>query len=399
MNQILSLHKNENSETQLKKIIKYFSIFIIIFALILVSEGGYGYFKSRNTKRNLTDTPQINIERNNGTTKLKIYSNIGVQKIVYSWNDGIENTINQNGENNVETEIPTTIGTNDLNIKIIDSDGNTITYNPVKISYDETTENQNIEEIIANDKTKPTVNISTEKGKIKIIATDDVKMSYITYSWNDEEETKVTGLSEDEKTLTTELDLQKVKKGDNKLVVKAYDLAGNVETVEKSVKGANGSEIKVNQEGDELVINVKNEIDITKIVYKFNGEESTIDNINKTEYEFRLTLKDGENKIEISAYAGTLKSDYENTFSKKALGNDGPKITVAKDSKKIIVNVSDENSITNIKYNFNGEEKTIDNINKKEYTFELNLIDGENYIIINAYNSNNMSEYKGKTRK
>ena len=355
-----------------------------------------------NKKVVIKETPDINIQRDNGTTILNITSNIGVQKVIYSWNDGIEDSVEEGGKNNVEVKIPTTIGTNDLNIKIIDSNGNTIVYNPVKISYEENQEeNVNWEEAIKTDKTKPKVSIESVKGKIVITATDDVKMSYVTYSWNGEEENKITGLSDDEKTLTTEIDSTNVKKGTNKLIVKAYDKAGNVETVEKEVQGANGSEIKVNQENGELVVNVKNDINITKIEYNFNGEEKTIDNINQKEYTFKLQMKDGENKISISAYADALKSDYQNTFTKENTNTNtsAPTIKVLKDSNQIIINVKDESNIKKIIYNFNGQEKTIDNINQKEYQLKLDLIDGTNYVIVNAYNQNNKSEYKGKTTK
>lgn len=402
MNQILSFQTIENSKIQLKKVIRFFSIFIILFALILIIEGSFGFYKNKNKKVIIKETPNINIQRDNGTTILNITSNIGVQKVIYSWNDGIEDSVEEGGKNNVEVKIPTTIGTNNLNIKIIDSDGNTIAYDPVKISYEENQEeNINWEEAIKTDKTKPKISIESVKGKIVITATDDVKMSYVTYSWNGEEENKITGLSEDEKTLTTEIDSTNVKKGTNKLIVKAYDKAGNVETVEKEVQGANGSEIKVSQENGELVINVKNDINITKIEYNFNGEEKTIDNINQKEYTFKLQMKDGENKISISAYADALKSDYQNTFTKENTNTNtgAPTIKVLKDSNQIIINVKDESNITKITYNFNGKEKTIDNINQKEYQLKLDLIDGTNYVIVNAYNQNNKSEYKGKTTK
>ena len=402
MNQILSFQTIGNSKIQLKKVIRFVSIFIILFALILVIEGSFGYYKNKNKKVVIKETPDINIQRDNGTTILNITSNIGVQKVIYSWNDGIEDSVEEGGKNNVEVKIPTTIGTNDLNIKIIDSNGNTIVYNPVKISYEENQEeNVNWEEAIKTDKTKPKVSIESVKGKIVITATDDVKMSYVTYSWNGEEENKITGLSDDEKTLTTEIDSTNVKKGTNKLIVKAYDKAGNVETVEKEVQGANGPEIQVNQENGELVVNVKNDINITKIEYNFNGEEKTIDNINQKEYTFKLQMKDGENKISISAYADALKSDYQNTFTKENTNTNtsAPTIKVLKDSNQIIINVKDESNITKIIYNFNGQEKTIDNINQKEYQLKLDLIDGTNYVIVNAYNQNNKSEYKGKTTK
>ena len=400
MNQILSFKTIGNSKVQLKKVIKFFSVFIIFFGIILATEGAFGYYQNKNKKVIIGETPNISIKRNNDITILNITSKIGVHKIIYSWNDGIETTMEKSGEKELEVEIPTTLGTNDLNIKIVDSNGNTIPYDSVKIAYDGAQDtNENWEEAVKNDKTKPILTVESVKGRIVMTAKDDVKMSYVTYSWNGEEENKVTGLSDDEKSLTTEIDSRSVKKGTNKLVVKAYDKAGNVETVEKEVQGANGSEIQVNQEDDNIVVKVKNDINITKIIYTFNGEEKTIDNINKNEYEFKLPLKDGENKISISAYADSLKSDYENTFTKKVYGTNGPKISALRDENEIIINITDENNITKVTYNFNGEEKTVDNINKKEYQLKLNLVDGNNYIIVDAYNQNDKSQYKGKTTK
>ena len=126
MNQILSFQTIGNSKIQLKKVIRFFSIFIILFALILVIEGSFGYYKNKNKKVVIKETPDINIQRDNGTTILNITSNIGVQKVIYSWNDGIEDSVEEGGKNNIEVKIPTTIGTNDLNIKIIDSNVNKI---------------------------------------------------------------------------------------------------------------------------------------------------------------------------------------------------------------------------------------------------------------------------------
>ena len=120
MNQILSFQTMGNSKIQLKKVIRFFSIFIILFALILIIEGSFGFYRNKNKKVIIKETPNINIQRDKGTTILNITSNIGVQKVIYSWNDGIEDSVEEGGKNNVEVKISTTIGTNDLNIKIID---------------------------------------------------------------------------------------------------------------------------------------------------------------------------------------------------------------------------------------------------------------------------------------
>lgn len=423
MNQILTYKTEKSKKIKLEKNLRFFVVVIIVFGIIFLAEGITGLIKGKNANIKIGETPQINITKAEGNTILNIKSNIGIQKLIYSWNDGIEETLEENGKTNFEAEIPTTIGTNKLNLKIIDSNSNTIIYEPITINY----ENDNptaeeLEQAISNDKTKPTISIESKKGKIVITAKDDVKMSYVTYKWNDGEEQKVTGLSSDEKTLTAEIDSKNVKEGTNKLTVNAYDKAGNVETIEKDVQGAKGSEIVVNQENDNIVINVKNDINITKIEYNFNGEDKTIDNINQKEYQFTLQLKDGENTIKISAYNDTLKSDYENKFVKGQTTENNatptstptpnnsdnnskssePKIKVGKNknTEEIIVNVTDDSNITKIVYKFNGLEKTIDNINQKEYQFNLNLKDGENIIIINAYNANGkMSKYGGKTTK
>ena len=139
---------------------------------------------------------------------------------------------------------------------------------------------------------------------------------------------------------------------------------------------------------------VINKMDLASIAQVARAME-----LYKNEYEFKLPLKDGENKISISAYADSLKSDYENTFTKKVYGTNGPKISALRDGNEIIINITDENNITKVTYNFNGEEKTVDNINKKEYQLKLNLVDGNNYIIVDAYNQNDKSQYKGKTTK
>ena len=48
---------------------------------------------------------------------------------------------------------------------------------------------------------------------------------------------------------------------------------------------------------------------------------------------------------------------------------------------------------------FNNEEKTIDNIEGNSYDLSFDLKDGENFVIIRAYEGNVKSEYKGKTTK
>lgn len=308
MNQILTFHNIDGSEKQLIKVIRFFSIFIILFSLILIGEGALGY-KDLKEEHVHIDTPDIKIDKMAGTVILNINSNIGINKVICYWNDGLPDTIDESGEKEVYLERDIPPGTNDLYLEIIDTQGNSIKYNPIKISYEETAiDNENWEVAVTKDKTKPTVTLGASKGKVTINASDNVKMSYITYSWNGGDETKVTGLSEDEKSLTADIE---VPKGDNKLTIKAYDKAGNETILEKDVHGTDGPSINVVKEGSQLIIKVEDEFGITKITYNFNGEEKTIDSINETSYEFKLDLVQGENYIIIDAYENNVKSEYK----------------------------------------------------------------------------------------
>ena len=141
MNQILSFQTSENGRKVIKKNVRIFAIFTIIFALILAGEGAWKLYKNKTKKSNI-DAPDLNIIKEDDKTVLNISSVSGIQKIIYVWDDMDENTedeeniVNKNGEKNLLYEIPTSLGTNNLIIKLVESNGNTTTYDPIKIVYD-----------------------------------------------------------------------------------------------------------------------------------------------------------------------------------------------------------------------------------------------------------------------
>lgn len=331
MNQILSFQNSANGRRIIQNNLKYLCVLLIIFALVMIGEGGWRLHTNLNKKVNV-DKPILVGHRNLNKTIFNIKADNGVQKIIYKWisdDESIvneESTIEKAGEKETSFEIDNRIGVNYLSIKIIDSIGNTIVYNDVKIVYDEEevispitepnpSEGQSWEELVANDKVQPTIELSAEKGKVVINAKDNVKMSYITYKWNDGEETKITGLSEDEKSVIASIDAMK---GNNVLKVKAVDKAGNIKEFEKEVHGTDGPQISVkkDQEAGKIIADITDEYGITKIEYNFNNEQKTIDNIEGTSYTLELDLIDGDNFIIIHAYEGNVKSEYKGKTTK-----------------------------------------------------------------------------------
>lgn len=328
MNQILSFQNTANGRKILLKNTRNLGIFLILFALVLIIEGSWNLHTNLNKKSDV-DKPIVVGQRSADKTIFNVKSNIGVQKIIYMWNNGEESIIEKNGEKETIFEIENRIGINELIIKIVDSNGNTITYDNIKIVYEEGEEDDGLgapdeeqnqekenvdwETAVASDKIPPTVTLTAEKGKVVITASDDVRMSHVVYSWNNGDETTVTGLSEDEKSLSARIDCLK---GDNKIKIKAYDKAGNVKEIEKDVHGTDGPKIVVKKDEGKILVNVTDEYGITKIEYNFNGEEKTIDNIEGTSYDITLDLQDGENYVIINAYEGNVKTEYKGKTTK-----------------------------------------------------------------------------------
>lgn len=319
MNQILTFRTAEDSKKQLKKVIRFFCIFIILFALVFIVEGVNNFIKTKSAKIDVIP-PEISVERANEISILKIKSETGLSEVRYYWNimsEGISGNATKeglNGKKSAEIEIPTLNGTNELIVEILDENGGLTKYEPIVITYDTTnSEPVDWETAVKNDKIKPSIKLEGVDGKIRISAIDNLKMSYVSYSWNGEQETVISGLSEDEKSIVENID---VMEGSNKLIVKAYDRAGNEEILEKEIQGVKGPSIKVVKENGQITLNVEDETKITKIVYNFNGEEVTVDNIEGKTFEKKFDLVDGDNYIIIEAYRDEIKSTYKGKTTK-----------------------------------------------------------------------------------
>ena len=157
--------------------------------------------------------------------------------------------------------------------------------------------------------------------------------------------------------------------------------------------------ISLTAEPGKVIITVSDDVMMDYVAYSWNdGEEVRITGLSADEKTLseKIDALKGDNKLKIKAYdkAGNVKE-----IEKDVHGTDGPEISVTKSDTQLMIKVTDEYKITKIEYNFNNEEKTIDNIEGNTYEFNLDLVDGENFIIIKAYEGNVKKEYKGKTTK
>ena len=112
MNQILVTNdKNSVSSIEMKPIIRFFAIIIIVVAIVLSCIGGYNLYKSLQQKDNYAK-PNLSVEKNGSAVNLIIKGEIGINKVEYKWNEGNSTIIKGNGKKDVNLEIEIPQGNN-----------------------------------------------------------------------------------------------------------------------------------------------------------------------------------------------------------------------------------------------------------------------------------------------
>lgn len=291
MNQILYTNTPKKGGTlEIKTVLKIFAIACIIFGLILVGQASYAMITKKGEESQ--SEPLINVTQSENILNISIKHDKLIDKIIYSWNNGEEVVLQGKGRKEIDEKIIMPTGTNTLVLKVIDINGKTATYSEMY-------------ELQQGDTIKPEIELLVENSKVKIVAKDETALSYMSYYWNNEDETKIEVREESPKQIEDKID---ILKGENTLTIIAVDKAGNEAVKEQVFKGVKKPKIELLREGNELIVNVTDEEGVQKIEYTLNGQFYTTDqentgaSLNMKEVQFRQTLSSGENKITIKAY-------------------------------------------------------------------------------------------------
>lgn len=290
MNQILQTeNKKNNGPVEIGKVIKFFVVAIIIFAIILIGLGAYHLITQNNNQAPTEPVveeqpPQVNINREEDDIVIEITHNKPIAKIVYNWNDEAENTIEANNQNTISEKITLPYGTNTLNLTVTDING-------IETKFQK--------EYVVEGDGKPVIELKlTQDNKIKITTQDESNLSYIIYSWNDGEQTKIEATGEDLTLLEQEVE---IPLGQNTLKVQATNINNVTTTKELEVKGIKKPVLSFKKEGDYLVIKAEDEVGMKVIDYTLNGQKYQINYGNKKVIEYKQLLEKGENNLEIKA--------------------------------------------------------------------------------------------------
>lgn len=281
-NRRVQLNKNNYGKADIVKVGKIFSIMLIIFGIILVSKSVYAMTNNITKKH---DTIQVSTEKMGREVTISIASGFPIKEFSYNWNTGEVTTITGDGTVNMEETIEIPNGNNILNIKVVDYYGNSTTYMKQYI-YE------------SKDSGKPTIELSKSGSKLIAKATDDTKMSYLTYAWNDDEATRVD-VSDDEKTITVEIE---VPKGENKLTIVAVDAEQNRATRDETILGATKPTFTISTDGTNIIINAQDDVGIDTITVNVDGQEmSSGDNLkNQKEVVAKIPSTTGTHTISVT---------------------------------------------------------------------------------------------------
>ena len=297
MNQILVTEKKKkNKKTsrgpiEIKGIVRFFAVFIMLFGIVLAGEGSYALYKEIDESKP-ENIPNLTLTRDGDTIILQVEHNTEISKVNYRWNDGEENSIPE-GTTYVEEEILLPDGNNVLNITVIDMKNRE--YQFIK--------EYNLEGV---DITKPNIEVTqTEEGtaNISIVASDETAITEMTYKINDEQEVTVQATEDGQKEITQDITLPE---GQNTLTVVARDTTDNVTTYEKQIIVSSKPTIEiVSQEGNTITLKISDKYGLKDVIVNLNGKvysSRDIDqnpNVNKNEIYVPLELQSGNNLLSI----------------------------------------------------------------------------------------------------
>ena len=292
MNQILATSNATKAKTKknkgtgpadIKTVVRVFAIIMLIFGIFMIGTGSYAIYKDNEAKNEATTKPVITETLNEDGTaiKLSVTHDKAIDRIEYSWNNGEVQTITGNGRRNIEIDIEIPGGTNILNVKAIDVQGQ-------EISTDK--------EYTADD----IINLSVSGSKLKITAENETEIAYMTYRWDEDEEQRI---DINATTVDQEID---IPMGEHNLTVILVDVNNETITKEQKVKGVTKPtiDIGVDDAHEYYLITITDETGLERVEFTIRGEERTVTVENgETELKYKLKLNDGdENRLEITAY-------------------------------------------------------------------------------------------------
>ena len=227
----------------------------------------------------------------------------------------------------------------------------------------------------------------------------DVQSTYIIdrfkYSWKNSQQTSVPEEStsfQEEIILPSENNILTIVLEDETGRATTYTreiILDGIDIVEPSIEVEQG-------QGLSAIITATDETQINYMTYRIDdGEEIRIDKNNVADTTIKYAITDiprGEHTIYVTAVDSFGNTEeIEQTIIVSSAMPSIDSIDIDEESGKILIKASDLDGLQSIDVNINGAEYHMDNINRTEATFSLNLRQGTNTLSIKLTNVNGLS--------
>lgn len=287
MNQILQTENKPKNPIELKKIVRFFAIVMIVFGVVFIVGGSYAMFTGtkENTKQGVqASVPDVTITKEAEKLAIHINHTKPITSVTYHWNEEAEQTIETNNNLTISEVLSIPFGNNKLYLTITDQEGNEANYE---------------KEYISNGDGRPVIELLlTKENKIRIKVQDLQGLKYIRYTWNSGNYTTINANIEDLKIID---ELAEIPLGQNTLRVEAVNVNNMITTKELEVKGVRRPIVSLRQEGNQLIIHAEDEKAMKVINFKLNGQKYQINFGEVKVIHQPVTLQPGENRIELVA--------------------------------------------------------------------------------------------------
>lgn len=294
MNQILSIEdtkkKNKKSKKQkmpknsgpiaIESILKFFAIAILIFGIFMIGSGSYSMYT--NSQEDIANVkPTIQVEENETEISLRVSHSRALSKVTYKWNNDEEVELQASGKKDVSQTIEIPTGENTLTIYAQDENGQETTYQK---SY-------TLEGDI-------TIDFALDGNNIKVTASGKNELSYMTYRWDEEEETRV-----DINNTQIEQSIE-IQKGQHTLTVIVVDENNTTETKEQEVKGVTKPNLEITTDGSSnFIIKVSDEEGLKRLEFTVNDTDKyKLELEGRTELEYQWPIEEGENILDVTVF-------------------------------------------------------------------------------------------------
>jgi len=280
MNQILYTGDAKNRKSpNIKSIIKFFAISLAVFGICIIGVAIYSILNSKD-KANLKPEIQIVPSIEDKLISVKITDDLGIDKIVYKLNDQ-ETELELNGKLEKSLELDLDEGENVFKITVTDIKG----------------EQKEFEQLYTVEN-KTNVEFSSQSGKINVKITSENEISYITYRWDDGEETKVE-IGDKKYDLIVD---SPEGYGKYTLTVNVVDINNATTEATKEVIKDKEPTVQVSRNDKEFIIHAEDDEGLNKVQLILNGNEVGNIEINEKTWDYTVPFVEGENKLIIRVY-------------------------------------------------------------------------------------------------